>query len=78
MVSDDKIAVCGTINFDYRSLYLNFENAVMFTDSKALRDMKEDFFATFKISNHVSRKYANLSAPKTAFDAILRLFALLL
>ncbi len=29
-VCDDEIAVVGTINLDYRSLYLHFENGVWF------------------------------------------------
>ena len=31
-VSDDKTAICGTINLDYRSLYHHFENGVLVHD----------------------------------------------
>lgn len=78
MLTDDRLAICGTINLDYRSLYLHFENAVMFTKCKAIFDMKEDFYATIELSNEVSLKYANLSRPRSIFDSILRLFAPLL
>lgn len=75
MVVDDKYAVCGTINFDYRSLYLNFENAVLFTKSKALYDMKEDFIEMFGISKDVSLEHKNIYGIKKVFCSILRLFA---
>ena len=78
MLVDDRLAICGTINLDYRSLYLHFENAVMFTKCKAVFDMKKDFEETFKVSTHISEKYNNLSPVRNIVDSILRLFAPLL
>ncbi len=78
MIIDDKLAICGTINFDYRSLYLNFENAVLFTASQALYDMKNDFLKTFENSEDISYKYTHRSRPMNMLDSIIRLFAPLL
>ena len=41
-VSDDDTAVVGTINLDYRSLYLHFECATYLHGSKCIMDIKED------------------------------------
>ena len=45
-VSDDKLGVVGTINMDYRSLYLHFENAVYLYDCPCIADIVADFDAT--------------------------------
>lgn len=45
-VSDDTLAVCGTINLDYRSLYHHFENGVFFGYCDAVIDAKHDFEKT--------------------------------
>lgn len=42
-VSDDTQAVVGTINLDYRSLYLHFENACYMYKTPAVMDVKKDF-----------------------------------
>ncbi len=42
-VCDDKIGIVGTINMDYRSLYLHFECATYLYDMKAVLDIKNDF-----------------------------------
>lgn len=39
---DDHIASIGTVNMDFRSLYLHFENGVMLYDSPTLSDIKKD------------------------------------
>lgn len=45
-VSDDDTAVVGSINLDYRSLYLHFECAVMMYGVDAVGDIERDFQAT--------------------------------
>ena len=47
-VSDDKKAVVGTINMDFRSQYLNFENAVYIYGNPVVEDIREDFEETLK------------------------------
>ncbi len=45
-VSDDIKAVVGTINLDYRSLYLHFECAAYLYDVPAIQDIEADFLKT--------------------------------
>ena len=45
-VSDDRRAVVGTINLDYRSLYLHFECAAYLHDVPAVADVECDFIST--------------------------------
>lgn len=76
MLTDNEAAVVGTINLDYRSLYLHFENAVLFRDCPAIMDLKKDFEETFpmcceQISSGKNRRMGML-------DSLLRLFAPLL
>ncbi|MFQ9073340.1 MAG: cardiolipin synthase [Faecalibacillus faecis] len=47
---DDKCATVGTINLDYRSLYLHFENGIYLYNNKILKDIKEDFSDSRKVS----------------------------
>ncbi len=42
-VSDDEIGVVGTINMDYRGLYLNFECAAVLYGSKTISGIRKDF-----------------------------------
>ena len=43
-VDDDKAAAVGTINLDYRSLYLlHFENGCWFCGCQAVQDVRADF-----------------------------------
>ena len=45
-VSDDKKAVVGTINLDYRSLYHHFECAVYCYKTPCIADIEDDFQST--------------------------------
>lgn len=47
-VSDDEKAVVGTINLDYRSLYLHFECAVMLYRNAEIPMVERDFQETLK------------------------------
>lgn len=76
---DDEIAVLGTINLDFRSLYHHFENAVLMYRVPILQEMKKDFEHMFLVSEHVSEKYgANRTLHIRIWQAILRLFSPLL
>ena len=45
-VADDREAVVGTINLDYRSLYHHFECALYLSGCEAVGDVERDFLAT--------------------------------
>ena len=78
-VADDRMATCGTINLDYRSLYHHFENGCFMTDVPAVLSIKEDFDETFKQCREVTEKYSvKWSAPHRLSQMIMRLFAQLL
>lgn len=74
---DDEVGVVGTINMDYRSLYLHFECATYLYRCRALMDLKKDFFDTFDKSDEVMKKTMKRrrSVIYSALLAILRLFA---
>ncbi|MBQ4270174.1 MAG: cardiolipin synthase [Clostridia bacterium] len=73
-VCDDEIAVVGTINLDYRSLYHHFENAVLFTDKTAVRAVKKDAEETFAVSKLRTVENTKRSAVGRLFDSVLRIF----
>lgn len=47
-VCDDEKAVVGTINLDYRSLYLNFECATYMYKASCIADIEKDYEATIE------------------------------
>ena len=73
-VCDDEIAVVGTINLDYRSLYLHFECATLLYKSKTIADIKDDADKCIAQSKEImpNKKKTFLNE---LFDAILHLFA---
>ena len=52
-LSDDRLAVVGSVNMDYRSLTLHFENACLFVDHPMVEEVKQDFLQTFEVSQPV-------------------------
>lgn len=56
VVMDDKIALEGTFNMDYRSYYLNYECGVLVANSTEVLKMKEDYLNTLKVSKQVTKK----------------------
>ncbi len=78
-VVDDKYAIIGTINLDYRSLYLHFECGVWIYKSKTILDMKEDYLKTLKKCNIYTLEQCYKVSPfKKLFRSILQIFAPLL
>ncbi|MCL2570937.1 MAG: cardiolipin synthase [Defluviitaleaceae bacterium] len=52
-VCDDEIAVVGSINLDYRSLYLHFECATLLYEVDVIKDIKADAIATIDESREI-------------------------
>ena len=76
VVADGELAIVGTINLDYRSLFLHFENAVLMYRTKAVEQIKEDFINLFEISKQVNPKdYSKNTWGKRITGAVLRLIA---
>ncbi len=54
VVCDDETAIVGTINMDFRSFYLHFENGVWMCGASALKDIKEDFINTLDMCKQIT------------------------
>ena len=74
-LSDDEIGVIGTVNLDYRSLFLHFECNSIFYKDPILKDLKKDFTETMKLCKRLELKDFNNKIINRIVDAILRLFA---
>lgn len=74
-LADDNIATVGTINLDYRSLYLHFECGLYLENVKCIKEIKNDMIDTLDKSKEVSRKEARPPFLKAVRQAILRLVA---
>ena len=75
-VVDDEYAIVGTINMDYRSLYLHYECAVWMHGCSCIGKIKEDFVNTMNISAEVSPdEMKNIRWWQRLGRAILRCFA---
>ncbi len=72
---DDEIAMIGTINLDYRSLYLHFECGVLMYKTDCIKDIKEDLKKTIDISKQVLINDTKVSIFRSLKRAILKLFA---
>ena len=76
MVSDDSYGVVGTINLDYRSLYLHLECAAWLYNDSAISTMKKDFLDTLTLCNEVTLdSIGKLSWLKSLCLGVLRAFA---
>lgn len=75
-VSDNKRAVVGSINLDYRSLFLHFECAAYIYGNSSINDIEADYLETLKKSELVTmencRKYPLI---KRVTGRVLRLIA---
>ncbi len=74
-VCDDEIATVGTINMDYRSLYLHFECGVFMYKTSAIKDIKADSIDTIAKSKEITIEDCNRGLFIGLGQAILRGFA---
>lgn len=74
-VSDDQIATVGTTNLDFRSLYLHFECGVWMYNSKAVLQIKKDYFDTLNECTQITLEECIERLPIRVFQEILRIFA---
>ena len=77
-VADDHIATVGTINLDYRSLYLHFECGCYMEDMSVVKSIKKDAVETLEKSALFTLKESRVGFRKGVFQSILRLIAPLL
>jgi cardiolipin synthase len=74
-VSDDKTASVGTMNLDFRSLYLHFECGVRIYKNRAVRQVKEDFLRTMAVSREITLAECQRTMAVRIIPDVLRLFA---
>ncbi len=74
--SDDEKAVVGTINMDFRSLYLHFEDAVFMYRHSEIKAVESDFKETLKACHLITLEdCSRYSVFKRIIGAVLRLVA---
>ncbi len=75
-VSDGKRAIVGTINYDYRSLYLHYECAAYMMNVPQIKDMEDDFVDTLSKCRRVTKlEYDNYPWYYRAAGRVLRCVA---
>ena len=75
-VSDDEACTVGTINLDYRSLYLHFECGCFFYRNSVVAEVERDFQETLKKCREIQAdEWKKLKGRTRLAARILRLFA---
>lgn len=75
VVADDTVGFVGTVNMDFRSLYMHFECGTCLYGTDTLQAVKEDFLNTQAVSTEITEQTWK-PRPITAFlQNICRLFA---
>ncbi len=74
-IADDKYAMIGTINLDYRSLAHHFENGVWMYKTDCISAMKADFDETLKKCIEITPSMIKVGALTKLFRSIVRIFA---
>ena len=57
LVCDDKTAVLGTVNLDYRSLYLHFECGAVLYGSQTVGELRDDLLSTMEKSMEIDVEF---------------------
>ena len=74
-LADDKYAIIGTINLDYRSLVHHFENGVWLYNCECIKDLKNDMVDTIDKSIEITPKMLKTNIFNRIFRALVRIFA---
>jgi cardiolipin synthase len=77
-VMDDKVAGIGTVNLDYRSLFLHFECYSIFYKANLVEDLKKDYAKTLEECEQRTLENLNRTNKSRIWDSVLRLIAPLL
>ena len=78
-VADDRFGVVGTINLDFRSLFLHFECGVWLCGCRSIAAMRDDFLSTLKECGEVTRsELGHMKMYKKAVGWFLKIFSPLL
>ena len=78
IISDDMHGVIGTINMDFRSFYLHYENGVWICGAPVLLDIKEDVLRTLEVCEEIQlEEWIQRPFFEKLLQNVLRLFAVL-
>ena len=77
-VSDGGISTVGTVNLDFRSLYLHYECGTVIYDEKTAELVKEDFLKTLEGCRLIEKEEVTRNLPVRLLQAVLRIVAPLL
>ena len=78
-VVDGRFATVGTVNLDYRSLFLHFEDGVYLCGASAIEDIHADFAATFPKCEEITYAACKRTHPgQRLLQTLLKLFSPLL
>lgn len=79
LICDDDHALTGSVNMDYRSFHLHFENAVWLCGVPVLAEIKQDFLDTLAVCEEVTLdSLRQISWPRRLLQSFFRLLAPLL
>ena len=72
---DLESAVVGTVNMDFRSLYLHYEDGVYLYNADAIAQVAEDFTDTLPLCREIHLSDCHTNLPGTVLDSALRLLS---
>ncbi len=75
MAADDEVATIGTVNMDFRSLYLHFECGAWLCGSQMVAEIREDFLKTLQNSKKMTLGDCKLGIFKRLVQIVLRLLS---
>ena len=73
-VCDDTVATVGTVNMDYRSLYLHFECGVCLYGGGSVLDVKRDFLETIARCHQITPEECEAGGLRRMAREVLRIF----
>jgi cardiolipin synthase len=74
-VTDDRIATVGTMNLDFRSLYLHFENCVFLYENESVARIRDDMIRTMSQSSMVTPEQCHRTFIVRLLQSLLRIFS---
>lgn len=76
VICDGELASIGTVNFDYRSLFLHFECGTLLYNSGSITEMRKDFYKTAEKSHFITLDFCERTPLHIRIArSVLRLFA---
>ncbi len=78
-IINEECGIVGTVNMDYRSFYLHYENAVWIYHKKTVEKIREDFMKTLADCREITyEEWKNRPFPVRAKQQVLNLFSTLM